>query len=300
MSVPYLNFTADSHQLPNISGGTWLIKINCNSFIKPWPLSSDIVNGYVVNMPLLRADSPIEIITPTPGTLYHKDASLGRHGYQFFRHEVGYEIAGDTIDVDNELVKDINSRAVFILAKPDGRLVLLGTASNGLMIQNDSDSGVESGENKTTVLAVSNVNKGKKSHISQSLEAAIMAGHDGYGYTVRKTPTPVLSSATTITYDILDAKTNTDAGRKFAVNDSVKLLGVTYNSPNLEILDDTKMYATATVSAVSNTIGLTGGLVNVITLNNIVWHNKQAEPGRVILISRNLYSVGGRFTLQKL
>jgi hypothetical protein len=296
MSVPYLNFTADSHQAPNLAGGNWFIKLNTENFMRPWPQKADIVNGVIVNMPILSVDTPIEVIYPTPGTLFHKDSSLGRQGYQFYRHEVGYEIAGDTAAIDAELEKDINSRAVFIVGKPDGTMVVLGRSTSGLMIQNDSDSGVEGGENKTTVTAVSNVQGNKKLRLSTELQIKLMSGNDDYGFALRGMTQMLNLSLTTHTFDLISAKTGLLAGRKFAVNDKVEIRRVEHTLGSLKLLPKEMGFATATVTTVSNTGGFPTGFFNMITLGSVVWQN----TSNAFEFSPGFFAFQGRFAIQML
>lgn len=307
MSIPYLAYTADSSQMHNSAGASWLIKINCKNFVKPWPLASDIVNGTILNMPLLRADTPLAVLRPVPGTLFYKDPSIGRHGHQYYAHEVGYEIAGDTTDINLELEKDINSRAVFIVGKSDGRMLVFGTSSNGLQIQNDSDSGIETTENKTTVKAFSNVQTRKKLHLSTALESQILSGNDGYGFAYwNNSGFPLLlgnNGGTVVTSQMIFSDIyGQPTGRKFIANDLVELLRVKQVIPGIgiELRPKSEGYATARIASVQNTIGLPAGFCDRVVLADKTAINVTAGSFGILTPSGTTATMDGSWVIQKL
>jgi hypothetical protein len=304
MSDAFIAFTADSAQQHNPAGASWIIKVNTEHFMKPWPAAGDIQNGVIVNMPLLRADAGLPRITPVPGTLYYRDALVGRYGHQFYRHELGYEIANDTQLINRELEKDVNSTAVFIVGKSDGTMRVLGKSSAGLQINNESDSGLEGGENKTTVKAISNVQTRKNLILSPNLETDILSGNDGYGLNLRSSVFPILTSATSIDNIELINTFNVSIDRKFAVNDLVEIRRVDITalaSGTFRFLEKTDGFITGTISAASNAFGPTvPGFVDRISINNLAFFNISASTPNVSSVGGGVFSIGGRVSIQKL
>ena len=307
MSDAYLAFTADSAQQHNPAGALWIIKINTEHFMKPWPAAGDVVNGVIVNMPLLRADAGLPRITPVQGTLFYKDALVGRYGHQFYRHELGYEVANDTAEINLELEKDINSTAVFIIGKSDGTMRVLGKSSSGLQVNNESDSGVEGGENKTTVKAMSNVQTRKKLVLSPALETQILSGNDGYGLARRiDTGFPMLlarngGSVVTSTFNLIGID-GSIVGRRLAVNDQIKLLRVASVVAGKSIIlrPESEGFATARVSAVANTIGLPAGFFNSITIADQTAFNVTSGSFGIATPSGTTATMTGDYLIQKL
>jgi hypothetical protein len=306
MSDAYLAFTADSAQQHNISGASWLIKINTEHFIKPWPATADIVGGVIVNMPLLRADAPLARINPVPGTLYYKDSLVGRQGHQYYTQELGYEVANDTEAINLELEKDINSTAVFIIGKADGTIRVLGKSSAGLQINNDSDSGVEGGENKTTVKAISHVQTRKKLILSPTLEAQVLSGNDGYGFTYSIRNFPLLLahnggsvSSTNLQFQDINGIVT---GRKFATNDLVELLRVkeVIAGKIVVLRPKSEGYATARIASVQNTIGLPSGFCNIVTIVDQTAINVTAGSFGILTPSGTSATMDGWWVIQKL
>jgi hypothetical protein len=307
MSDAFLAFTADSAQQHNPGGASWIIKVNTEHFMKPWPSSGDIQNGVIVNMPLLRADAPLARINPVAGTLFYRDALIGRYGHQFYRHELGYEIANDTQEINLELEKDVNSTAVFIVGKSDGTMRVLGKSSAGLQINNDSDSGVEGGENKTTVKAISNVQTRKKLVLSSTLETQILSGNDGYGLARRiDTGFPFLlgqngGTVVTSTFNLIGVD-GLAAGRRFAVNDQIRLLRVASVVVGKSIIlrPESEGFATARITAVANTAGLPAGLFNNITIGDQTAFNVTAGSFGILTPTGTTATMTGDFLIQKL
>lgn len=308
MSLPYLEFIADSHQTHNPAGANWVIKLNTEHFIRPWPASTDIVNGVVMNLPLLRADTGFNILKPVPGTLQYKHPMVGRHGHQFHRHEIAYEIANDSEAISFEMEKDINSTAVFIVGKHDGRMIILGKSLSGLQFNHDGDSGLEGGENKTSVRAFSNVQLKRPLFLNPALEADLKLIHDGYSLTQviglpKQGKDEFNPSGSTIISNLLTLKgvDEIQTGRKFAVGDTVELLRIesAVLGKSITLMPKSKGFIRGTISAVANTMGLPAGWVNQINIDNEIAYNMVlGEPG-ITLVSAGLWSISGNLAVQK-
>lgn len=308
MSLPYLEFTADSHQAHNPAGANWVIKLNTEHFIKPWPAATDIVNGVVMNLPLLRADAGFNMLKPVPGTLQYKHPTAGRHGHQFHRHEIAYEVANDSEAISFEMEKDINSTAVFIVGKPDGRMIILGKSISGLQFTHDGDSGLEGGENKTSVRAFSNIQLKRPLFLNPALEADLKLIHDGYSLVLKfglpiQAVDPISPGATPLTnlFNIVDVN-QVNVGRKFAIGDQIELLRIYPIVAGKPFVTRPKSdgYVTATIANVANTIGLPAGWVNQIDYDNPVARNiPTGDPG-VVLVSAGLWRFDTPLAIQKI
>lgn len=290
MSIPFLAFTADSAQQANLAGGSWLVKINCEHIMKTWPLAGDVVNGVIQKLPLLRADAGLAIIKPVPGTLRYKFPNIGSHGHQHYRHEISYEVANESEAITAELEKDLNSKSVFIVMKPDGRMIVLGTSSAGLMVTNDGDSGEEGGENKTSVSAYSDVQMGRPKFLLASLEDQIRMGNDGYSLTLTSTLGTLATVGNTALAGInLRNISNAAIPRKYAVNDLVKINSLNTTSYALGIIEslpDTAGYITARVSAVYNMTAQPSGYIDKIDIDTIIFQNVSIALARPYIIQK--------------
>jgi hypothetical protein len=278
MSVPFLQFTADSAQIPNLGGGSWLAKINCENIIKKWPQPADIVNGVIQTLPILRADAGINIITPVPGTLQYKYPTQGRHGHQHLRHEITYEVANESVSISVEMEKDLNDKSVFIVMKPDGRMLVLGSSTNGLQVRNDGDSGLEGGENKTIVTAFSECQTGRPRFLLDELEKDIRAGHDGYSRAISTflvgifIATGNVATRTLFEFNELGVAVSIPISnfRKFKPGDNIKINSLdvpAFNAGRIVILPDSAGYATSTLTAVTKTTTQTITLGSTVAFN---------------------------------
>lgn len=130
--VNFVSMNATSEQVGNPGGIRKLLRASARSIVGVWPKQADITAGEITVGPTM-AGSPAakwaEYECPD-GTMEVTSEQQGNPGYQSFKHAIEFALAGFSKKIQNELAKDLNAGAVFIVEMNDGVHVVVGSSDN--------------------------------------------------------------------------------------------------------------------------------------------------------------------------
>ncbi|PMD97687.1 hypothetical protein BWI97_08745 [Siphonobacter sp. BAB-5405] len=139
--VSLVNIDGSSEGTPN-PGGTRNLYIVARKDIKGvWPKEGDIVNGEIINPPVMEDGKKFAEYEFPDGTFQIADDGGGDAGYQSYKHTVDFAIAGFNKKLVAEMRKHLNTSSVIVAELNDGQLALAGSSDNGLYIKSGFKSG---------------------------------------------------------------------------------------------------------------------------------------------------------------
>jgi len=139
--VNFLSMNATSEQVGNPGGIRKLLRAQVRSIVGNWPAQADITDGEITNGPTMVALAKWAEYQCPDGSVEVSSEQQGNPGYQSFKHNVDFALAGFSKTIQKELAKDLNAGAVFIAEMNDGTYVVVGSSDNPIYTKRTFKSG---------------------------------------------------------------------------------------------------------------------------------------------------------------
>lgn len=146
--VSLANIDGSSEGTPNPGGTRNLYIIARKDIEGVWPKEGDIVNGEIINPPVMKAGKKFAEYEFPDGTFQIADDGGGEAGYQSYKHTVDFAIAGFNKTLVAEMRKHLNTSSVVIGELNDGQLALAGSSDNGVYIKSSFKSGLKGNDKR--------------------------------------------------------------------------------------------------------------------------------------------------------
>ncbi len=142
MVYSFGNLDGASYQKPNPGGVRRLLVLSRRDFAVIWPYKNDVVDGEVINPPVMRtADTVFAEYQCPDGTVEVSGGLAGDASYMNYKHNIGFSFAGFSKEITAELRKYQNAGCVFAVEFNDGKYGVLGSSDNPLYLKTDFKSG---------------------------------------------------------------------------------------------------------------------------------------------------------------
>ena len=141
MGISFANFDGTSFQKPNPGGVRRVLVIIKKDFAAIWPQLSDIVDGQIVNPPVLKTNKVFAEYDCPDASVDVGSQSSGDIGYMSYKHSINFSLAGYSKELIAELSKYQNAGAVFAVEQNDSTYTILGSSDNALALKSDFKSG---------------------------------------------------------------------------------------------------------------------------------------------------------------
>lgn len=139
--VSLANLDADSEGEANPGGTRKLLIIHAKDVVGVWPKKSDIVNGEIINPPVLIDGAGFAEYNFPDSTFDLMDAQEGDPGFQSFKHSAGFMFAGYSKKVVAEVLKHLNAGSIIIGQLNDDVFAVAGSSDNAIYVKSSFSSG---------------------------------------------------------------------------------------------------------------------------------------------------------------
>ncbi|MDQ1089002.1 hypothetical protein [Siphonobacter sp. SORGH_AS_1065] len=139
--VSLVDLDGSSEGSPNPGGTRNLLIIARKDIVGVWPKEGDIVDGEIVNPPVLVDGKKFAEYEFPDGTFKLGDSASGDPGFMSYKHTIEFMLAGFNKKIVNEMRKHLNTPSVVIGELNDGVFGVAGASDNGLYVKSDFTSG---------------------------------------------------------------------------------------------------------------------------------------------------------------
>lgn len=146
--VNFANLNATSEQKGNPGGIRTLLACQKSFIDGVWPKEADTLTGEITTLPTMKATAKFAAYECPDGTVEVSSEKQGDPGFQSFKHNIEFMLAGFSKTIQTELAKNMNAGSVYILEMNGGEYVVVGSSDNPIFSKQSFKGGKKGGDKR--------------------------------------------------------------------------------------------------------------------------------------------------------